>query len=60
MFHVDLQSVNLPRYNPENGKNDRHYTMVVTDDATRYRLALCIAAKGEASSVLQKFVEEIY
>lgn len=34
--------------------------MVVTDDATRYRLALYLAAKGKASSILQKFVEEIY
>lgn len=52
MFHVDLQPVNPLGYNSENSKYDRHYAMVVTDDATRYRLALCLASKGEASSVL--------
>lgn len=60
MFYVDLQPVSPPGYNLDNGKNDRHHAMVVTDDATRYRLALCLATKGEAASVLQRFAEEIY
>lgn len=60
MFHVDLQPVSPAGYNPDNGRNDRHHAMVVTDDATRYRLALCLATKGEASSVLQRFAEEVY
>lgn len=60
IFYIDLQPVSPPGYNPENSKKDRHHVIVVTDDTTRYRLVLCLASKGEASSVLQRFAEEIY
>ncbi|KAI3281062.1 hypothetical protein DTO002I6_9976 [Penicillium roqueforti] len=57
LLHVDLHPVK-PKGIGKDNKIDKEYAMIITDDASRFRVALCISKKSDASSTLKTWTEQ--
>ncbi|KAJ5382872.1 hypothetical protein N7517_000783 [Penicillium concentricum] len=57
LLYIDLHPVK-PKGISKEGKNDREYALIITDDATRFRAMICIAKKSDSSPTLQKWTKQ--
>ncbi|KAJ6118841.1 hypothetical protein N7471_013461 [Penicillium samsonianum] len=58
LLHIDLHPVKPKGLDKITGKYDREHTMIITDDYSRFRVALHLAKKSDASRVLQEWTEQ--
>lgn len=58
MLYVDLYPVKPKGINNKTNKVDMEYTMIITDDASRFRTTICLAKKSDASSVLEQWTKQ--
>ncbi|KAJ5515449.1 hypothetical protein N7527_007009, partial [Penicillium freii] len=58
LLHIDLYPVQPKGIDNRTNKVDMEYAMVITDDASRFPSAICIAKKSEASLTLEGWTEQ--
>ncbi|KAJ5955822.1 hypothetical protein N7501_010101 [Penicillium viridicatum] len=58
LLHIDLYPVQPKGIDNRTNKVDMEYAMIITDDASRFRSAICIAKKREASLTPEGWTEQ--